>query len=66
MTYEEANGLDNGLDSSIGNCGQAYWLGSAGSNGGVWRWGSSGNISRNSLNYAYGVRPVIIVSTSAL
>ena len=63
MTYEEANSLNNNIRKDLNNT--TYWLGSAQNGTTILYINSNGNINRNySYGYSFGVRPVIVVSTS--
>ena len=63
MTYEEANKFEQ--NSPIRNCGQVYWLGSAGGLDFVWVGGGS-RLGFSNFYGPHGVRPVLEISTSAL
>ena len=63
LTYTEANAMTQVQRTN----GAQYWLGSAYGNDGVWRVVTSGALISSIFfydTYDYGVRPVIIVSTS--
>ncbi len=62
LTYTEANAMTQAQRTN----GAYYWLGSANSNKYVWRVNASGGLSSSyfSDTHYYGVRPVIVVSTS--
>ena len=64
MSLEEAYSLSTDVRKDMN--GYVYWLGSARSNYVAWIVNGNGSISYGSASYTYGVRPVIIVSTSSL
>ena len=65
LTYEEEQTLASSNNSVVFN-GTSYWLGSAINSSSVWSVGSDGHVYfvDFALGYYYGVRPVIVVSTS--
>ena len=62
MTYEQAYSLSKNVRKDMN--GHYYWLGSAVGQDGVGLVVGNGFISNSYANSSYGVRPVIIVSTS--
>ena len=62
MTYEQANSLSTNVRKDMN--GYRYWLGSAYSNFDVETVYSGSLVLNNNINHTFGVRPVIIVSTS--
>ena len=70
LTLEEAVGVSNqnqaGLNAIKDKNGIRYWLATAYGKRFIWNIDSSGKITGNYFNNKYGIRPVIIVSTSAL
>ena len=65
MTYEQASSLSADVRKDMN--GTYYWLGSADSQNSLWRvFYSGGSIRTCYGNLNYGVRPVIIVSTSEI
>ncbi len=65
MTYEQASSLSADVRKDMN--GTYYWLGSADSQNSLWRvFYSGGSIRTCYGNLTYGVRPVIIVSTSEI
>ena len=62
LTYPEANAMTQAQRTN----GARYWLGSANNNDNVRSVNSDGNMNSSSFYYVYGfgVRPVIVVSTS--
>ena len=65
LTLEQANSLSSEVRKDLNR--NNYWLGSAYNHYILWLASWNGNISRASIvNLAYNVRPVLVVSTSAL